>query len=131
MYMDGLNTDVKTPVFILSAAGLIMMLALIFSRKAHNVLKTTVDLSRSEGADERFRPNTISKLMVRASVYVGQGLSYLLPRRIREHIEGRFDRRTSRTSNVGMCRHLTWCALRSMWWYRPSSSRWERTVPCL
>ena len=87
MYMD-----VKTPVFILSAAGLIMMLALIFSRKAHNVLKTTVDLSRSEGADERFRPNTISKLMVRASVYVGQGLSYLLPRRIREHIEGRFDR---------------------------------------
>lgn len=92
MYMGGLNTDVKTPVFILAAAGIIMMLALIFSKKAHNVLKTTVDLSRSEGADERFRPNTISKLMVRASVYLGRGLSYLLPRRISEHIEGRFDR---------------------------------------
>lgn len=92
MYMDGLNTDVKTPVFILAAAGTIMMLSLIFSKKAHNVLKTTVDLSRSESADERFRPNTISKLMVRASVYVGRGLSYLLPRRISEHIEGRFDR---------------------------------------
>ncbi len=92
MYMGGLNTDVKTPVFILAAAVIIMMLALIFSKKAHNVLKTTVDLSRSEGADERFRPNTISKLMVRASVYLGRGLSYLLPRRISEHIEGRFDR---------------------------------------
>ena len=92
MYMDVLNTDVKTPLFILIIAGVIMMLSLIFSRKAHNVLKTTVDLARTESAEERFRPNTISKLMVRASVYVGRGLTYLLPSRIREHIEGRFDR---------------------------------------
>ena len=82
----------KTPLFILIIAGVIMMLSLIFSRKAHNVLKTTVDLARTESAEERFRPNTISKLMVRASVYVGRGLTYLLPSRIREHIEGRFDR---------------------------------------
>lgn len=92
MYMGGLNDTVKTPVFILAAAGIVMMLALTFSKKAHNVLKTTIDLSRNEGADERFRPNTISKLMVRASVYAGKGLSHILPRRISEHIELRFDR---------------------------------------
>ena len=92
IYMTSLMEDVKTPIAFLLGAGIIMVITLWVSKKAHNVLKTSIDLSRYEGGEEKFRPNTISKLMVRGSVYAGKALSCILPRRISEHIELRFDR---------------------------------------
>lgn len=92
IYMSSLMEDVRTPIAFLLGAGVIMVITLWVSKKAHNVLKTSIDLSRYEGGEEKFRPNTISKLMVRGSVYAGKAFSCILPRRISEHIELRFDR---------------------------------------
>ena len=46
--MDSLMASAKTPVVFLIAAGLVMVYALATSKKAQNVIKTSVDLARQE-----------------------------------------------------------------------------------
>ena len=48
--MQSLMESAHTPAPYLIAAGVVMVLALIFSKKAQNVVKTSVDLSRQDGA---------------------------------------------------------------------------------
>ena len=48
--MDSLNGPATTPFLFLFLAGVIMVYALITSKKAQNVVKTSVDLSRQDEA---------------------------------------------------------------------------------
>jgi hypothetical protein len=52
--MSSLMSSAKTPPFYLIAAGIIMIVAMATSKKARNVIKTSVDLSRQDEGDEMF-----------------------------------------------------------------------------
>ena len=52
--MTSLLGPAKTPWYFLIGAGVIMVYALITSKKAQNVVKTSVDLSRQDEGDEMF-----------------------------------------------------------------------------
>ncbi|MGZ0016058.1 inorganic phosphate transporter [Yeosuana sp. AK3] len=89
--MISLADKVETQPFILLFAGLIMVVTLWFSKKAKDVVKTSVDLSRQEDVKERFQPNYLSRNFVRFAVGMSQVYSYVLPKSWQEKIDKRFD----------------------------------------
>jgi phosphate/sulfate permease len=88
--MDGLSGEVQTPVFLLVIAGAIMVVTLWFSSKAQYVVQTGVNLGRQGEGQERFKPNFLSRIVVRYSVFVGQTFSQVLPDSIQNKINSRF-----------------------------------------
>ena len=52
--MTSLMGSAHTPWYFLVSAGLVMVIALFTSKKAHNVVKTSVDLARQEEGEEAF-----------------------------------------------------------------------------
>lgn len=50
--MEALQQTAHTPILFLLIAGTIMVLSLIFSKKAKNVVKTSVDLSSQSDGEE-------------------------------------------------------------------------------
>ena len=52
--MTSLMESAKTPPFYLFIAGIIMIIAMATSKKAQNVIKTSVDLARQDEGDEMF-----------------------------------------------------------------------------
>ncbi len=89
--MVGLMGKVPTPILFLLLSGLIMVFTLYFSKKAKSVIKTSVDLSRQETGDERFKPNTISKVLVRSSINMSKAISRITPAFIQNAIEKQFE----------------------------------------
>ena len=63
--MTSLMESAKTPPFILLLAGLIMIVAMATSKKAQNVIKTSVDLSRQDEGDEMFGSSLAARSIVR------------------------------------------------------------------
>lgn len=88
--MAVLNDPVKSNAFILFGAGLIMVLTLWFSKKAQSVTETEINLGRQGLGVERFKPNKISRLLVRASIAMGMYTGKIIPENIKEGIEQRF-----------------------------------------
>jgi len=88
--MVELMGKVPTPIFFLLLSGLIMVFTLYFSKKAKSVIKTSVDLSRQESGDERFKPNTISKVLVRSSINMAKSIRKITPKYVQQVIEKQF-----------------------------------------
>ena len=79
MLMAGLAGKVPTPEAFLLGAGAIMVLTLYLSKKARSVLKTSIDLSRQDEGEERFKATWISKVLVRRSLQVSNNIKRLIP----------------------------------------------------
>ncbi|WP_438710887.1 inorganic phosphate transporter [Aquimarina muelleri] len=88
--MDVLATKVDTPVILLFLAGTIMVLTLWFSKKARYVAETEINLSREGESKERFKPNFLSRGIVRGAVLLSQGLTAVMPTPAMEFIEKKF-----------------------------------------
>lgn len=88
--MDGLAGEVQTPVYLLVIAGGIMVVTLWFSSKAQYVVQTGVNLGRQGEGQERFKPNMLSRTVVRYSVFVGQTFSQVLSDPVQDKINSRF-----------------------------------------
>ena len=88
--MSVLSNKVPTPTIFLLGSGLIMVLTLWFSSKAKKVVKTSLDLSDQNDIKERFRPNFLSRLLVRFFVGLNQYFSNLFPTTIYQKISGSF-----------------------------------------
>jgi len=65
--MTSLMGSAKTPPVYLLLAGLIMIIAMAVSKKAQNVIKTSVDLSRQDEGDEMFGSSRAARAIVRAT----------------------------------------------------------------
>jgi phosphate/sulfate permease len=89
--MIGMAGKVATPMVFLFLAGLVMMLTLALSKKAKNVIKTSVDLSRQDEGDERFKANAISKAMVRSSIGFSKVFDQMVPAPIRQFVNRQFE----------------------------------------
>ena len=77
--MNSLMKSAHTPVVYLILAGVVMVLALVFSRKAQNVVKTSVDLSRQDEGDEMFGSSGVARVLVRTSRSIASNLAMLMP----------------------------------------------------
>ena len=88
--MEILAEKVPTPIYLLLLSGLIMVLTLWFSEKAHRVVKTSVDLARQDEGKERFRSNVLSQKLVRLSMIANEGFVKMLPKRTQTSIQQRF-----------------------------------------
>jgi len=89
--MSALQEPVKTPLYFLVAAGLIMVLTLRFSKKSRSVTATTIDLSRQGEGTERFDSSSLARLMVRRTVDFTNGIVKITPPLITRFITSRFD----------------------------------------
>ncbi|WP_103865092.1 inorganic phosphate transporter [Aquimarina sp. I32.4] len=85
--MTGLASKQETEFFLLLAAGLIMVLTLWFSKKARYVAETEINLSREGESKERFKPNFLSRGIVRTTVLISQGLTAITPKPAKDFIE--------------------------------------------
>ena len=80
----------KTPWYFLIGAGAIMVYALCTSKKAHNVIKTSVDLSRQDEGEETFGSTPIARTLVRISMTLANGVSEIVPEGTKKWINTRF-----------------------------------------
>ena len=90
--MTSLLGPAKTPWYFLIGAGVIMVYALCTSKKAHNVIKTSVDLSRQDEGEESFGSTPIARTLVRFSMTIANGLSKVMPESGKRWIETRFQK---------------------------------------
>lgn len=90
--MTSLMESAKTPVFYLLIAGIIMIIAMGTSKKAQNVVKTSVDLSRQDEGEEMFGSSRVARSIVRASQDMGETVKDVVPKGAHGWIESRFNK---------------------------------------
>ena len=90
--MEILAKKVPSNVWLLLVAGGIMVITLWTSSKAKNVIKTGIDLSRQGEGHEKFQPNPLSRLVVRASMGINAGLTYILPAKTIAFVDSKFQK---------------------------------------
>jgi len=88
--MTSLLGPAKTPWYFLFGAGAIMVYALCTSKKAHNVIKTSVDLSRQDEGEENFGSTPIARTLVRFSLTLSNGISKIMPESSKRWLDTRF-----------------------------------------
>lgn len=88
--MDILAQKVPTPTVFLLGSGFIMILTLWFSSKAKRVVKTSLDLSNQSLTKERFKPNWISRNIVRGFMNLNEWGSNLISVQQQKKISQRF-----------------------------------------
>ena len=89
--MYSLMDSSHTPALYLIAAGVVMVLALVFSKKAQNVVKTSVDLSRQDEGDEMFGSSGVARTLVRTSRNMANGMASVVPNGVARWIDSRFN----------------------------------------
>jgi len=90
--MEILAKKVPSNVWLLLIAGGIMVLTLWTSSKARNVIKTGIDLSRQGEGHEKFQPNPLSRLVVRASMGINTGITYIFPAKTIAFVNSKFQK---------------------------------------
>ena len=88
--MTSLLGPAKTPWYFLIGAGAIMVYALCTSKKAHAVIKTSVDLSRQDEGEETFGSTPIARTIVRFSMALANGISRITPNSTKKWLDTRF-----------------------------------------
>ncbi len=89
--MTSLMGNARTPVAFLMAAGVVMVLSLLFSRKARGVVGTSVNLSRQSEGDEMFGSSAIARTLVRASRNTATFVVRAVPRPVVKWADSRFN----------------------------------------
>jgi Na+/phosphate symporter len=88
--MGQLSEPVNVDWRYLFGAGIIMVLALWFSKKAKNVTKTEVNLSRQGEGIERFSSTSASRSLVRNAINISKVVHKIMPQKVADFIESRF-----------------------------------------
>lgn len=88
--MGMLNGAVQANPWILLTSGMVMVLALVFSKKARSVTETEVNLGRQDAGIERFSSTPLSRSIVRAGVNANKFLVKVVPQSVRNKIDSRF-----------------------------------------
>ena len=90
--MDSLNGSAQTPPVYLFAAGVVMIVAMATSKKAQNVIKTSVDLARQDEGDEMFGSSRAARSIVRATQESSSWISQYMSKSIARWIDSRFNK---------------------------------------
>ena len=90
--MNSLNESAKTPFIFLFLSGVVMVYALATSKKAQNVVKTSVDLSRQDEGEEMFGSSRVARSIVRGANNVNEFFSKYTPKPLVRWIDARFNK---------------------------------------
>ncbi len=90
--MGILAKKVPSNTLLLLLAGAIMVATLWTSKKARAVIETGINLSRQGDGHEKFQPNNLSRIVVRAAMFTNIGLKYLIPKRSQVYINSKFEK---------------------------------------
>ena len=90
--MDSLNGSAQTPPVYLFAAGVVMIVAMATSKKAQNVIKTSVDLARQDEGDEMFGSSRAARSIVRVTQESSSWISQYMPKSLARWIDSRFNK---------------------------------------
>ncbi len=90
LLMTSLLGSAQTPWYFLVGSGAIMVFALYTSKKAHNVIKTSVDLSRQDEGEEVFGSTPAARTLVRASLNFSNSVMKIVPESAKKWIDTRF-----------------------------------------
>jgi phosphate/sulfate permease len=85
------SSELKANFWYLLLGGAVMVYTLWTSKKAKEVIKTGVDLSRQGDGAEKFDANALSRFIVRSAMYTGQVLNYVLPKSLQIKIDKQFE----------------------------------------
>lgn len=91
--MSSLNESAKTPFIFLFLSGVVMVYALATSKKAQNVVKTSVDLSRQDEGEEMFGSSRVARSIVRGANNVNEFFSKYTPKPLVRWIDARFNKK--------------------------------------
>jgi len=97
--MGKLAEPITVNPYYLLVAGIIMILALWFSKKARSVTATGVDLSRQGEGTERFASTGASRSLVRSAININKFVAAVTPKKVSDFIESRFKPLSEKESN--------------------------------
>lgn len=90
--MGGLREVTKAPTVVLLAAGLVMVLTLCFSKQAHHVIRTSINLSSSSrGGKEQFGSSLPARILVRGSIHANEIVHQIIPKSVFRFLDKRFE----------------------------------------
>lgn len=88
--MNSLANQSASPSYLLLIAGGIMVFTLWFSKKARTVTETTVKLSRQSEGAEKYRPNNLSRAIVKVARVISNTLSAVVSDSLSARLERNF-----------------------------------------
>lgn len=89
--MSGLEKEnLPAPFIFLALAGLVMVYTLWTSKKAKSVIETEQNLSRQGEGNEKYNANTLSRNIVRGFMYLGNIISFILPKSVQQKLDAQF-----------------------------------------
>lgn len=88
--MESLLAPARTPWYFLMGSGLVMVIALSTSKKAQNVVKTSLDLSRQSEGNETFGTSPVARVLVRSTNNMSKSLLSVIPQNVKNWIDSRF-----------------------------------------
>jgi len=91
LYMGDLANPVVANIGWLLGAGVIMVLALWFSKKSRSVTETEVNLSRKGEGIERFSSSPLSRSIVRSSLNFSKTIDQITPTPVKRFLGNRFE----------------------------------------
>lgn len=89
--MSSLLGPAKTPWYFLVGSGVVMVIALATSKKAQNVVKTSLDLSRQSEGEETFGTSPVARVLVRTCSNMSATMLSVVPVRVKNWIDSRFN----------------------------------------
>ena len=89
--MTSLLGPAQTPWYFLVGSGIVMVIALATSKKAQNVVKTSLDLSRQSDGEESFGTSPVARVLVRNCSNISATILSIVPTPVKNWIDSRFD----------------------------------------
>ena len=90
--MSILGKKVPTPTLWLVIASAIMIATLWFSAKSKEVLETSIKLSSQENTKERFKPNFLSRILVRGAIVMSRTFAAIAPDSLNKKLDEQFEK---------------------------------------
>jgi len=88
--MEVLDKKVPAEPLLLFISGGIMVVTLLFSKKARTVAETEISLSRQSETHEKFEPNFVSRGIVKVATQLSKYFNAIIPMSVQENIDNRF-----------------------------------------
>lgn len=92
--MEGLRNNDGTPTIFLLSSGIVMVLTLWFSKKAHRVIRTSISLaSAARGGKEQFGSSLPARVAVRGAIRLNDIVHQMIPASILKSLSLRFEKK--------------------------------------
>ena len=101
--MEQLRSGAKTPTIFLLLSGIVMVITLWFSKKAHRVIQTSINLaSSSRGGKEQFGSSLPARVAVRFSLRFNDVVRQIIPKTVIDGLATRFVKKELKKGEIAL-----------------------------